>query len=131
MNVLLGNGMGLLEDRKPLPLEALRLSFEKDGVLTLINASGIFRISTKKGTAEIPKGLFAEGENRLIFRQNNELYHLESLLRSKNQLTPMGADPLPLLCALSRKNAELSRSVTELRCALEETEKRLCGYRLF
>ena len=85
MNVLLENGMGLLEDRGPLPLEALRLSFGKDGVLTLINKSGVFRIPTKEGIAEIPKRLFAEGENRLVFRQSNRLYHLESLLRSKKQ----------------------------------------------
>ena len=131
MNVLLENGMGLLEERKPFPLETLRLFLGNDGVLTLINASGVFRISTKEGTAEIPKGLFAEGENRLIFRQGDELYHLESLLRNQNQLTPMGADPLPLLCALARKTTELSRRVAELRCALEETEKRIRGYRLF
>jgi hypothetical protein len=97
----------------------LRIGVGRAGVLTVMNSAGVFRFPAEAGTVTVREGALSMGENRMVYREGDRLYHVESLWREGDVLTPMGGDPIPLLCEEKRKNGAL-------RKAMEHLEARLC-----
>ena len=109
--------------RAPMDARRVRLRVGRAGVLTVMNAMGVFRFPAEGGAVSLREGALAEGENRMIFREGDRLYHVESLWREGDTLSPMGGDPMTLLCEEKRKNEERWQRVKELEarlCLLEE-----------
>ena len=109
--------------RAPMDARRLRLRVGRTGVLTVMNPTGVFRFPVEGGTVSLREGALAQGENRMVFRAGDRLYHVESLWRDGDSLSPMCGDPIPLLCEEKRKNGALRKAVEQLEarlCLLEE-----------
>ena len=109
--------------RSPLPVHRLSLDVGQEGVLTVMNERGVFRFPAKGGVVTPGADAFAPGENRLVFRAGDCLYHAESLWREGDALTPGGGDCMALLCEEKRKNEERwerTRDLERRLCLLEE-----------
>ena len=109
--------------RAPMDAHRLRFSVGRSGVLTVMNAMGVFRFPSEKGAVSVREGAMAQGENRMVFREGDRLYHVESLWREGDVLSPAGGDPMTLLCEEKRKNGALRREMKHLEarlCLLEE-----------
>lgn len=109
--------------RSPVYADGFSLGVGREGVLTVMNEKGVFRFPAKGGVVLPRAEAFAPGENRLVFREGDRLYHVESLWREGELLSPGGGDFLALLCEEKRKNEARWEKTAEMEgrlCLLEK-----------
>ena len=131
MKVYFEGGIGYFAERRPMSADNASLFVGMKGTLTVINARGVHRFPTEDGTVTIPSGALAEGENRLLFRKEKVLYHIEGLLREGKRITPAGVDAAALLALRHERLAGMEEKLSLLEERVVRLTELTEGYRIF
>ena len=131
MRVCFEGEIGFFAGRDAVRARMLIISIGMEGVLTVINAKGILRYPSSAGVVTIPVSALAEGENRLLFRRDTVLYHIESLWKEDGAVLPKGTDAMPLLVSLSEDKRVQRERLASLERRVEQLAALTEGCKLF